>query len=185
MNRYAKYATTSLIALSLCTALFGCNRSADYTRQPARETNETRADQGVRSYSGYRPPAEDRQLSADPRNSAVRTSSRKPYSAHGMANELASLSAVKSAAVIVADKSVYVGVTSSGVEELPSDLPAAISAKIRQMDRSIAQVYITVDRRAVQVISDYSRALEGGLPLDGYEGQFREVRQSRSWVTGS
>ncbi|ARU63141.1 hypothetical protein CBW65_20765 [Tumebacillus avium] len=192
MDKLARNVTLSLLITALGGTLAGCNQSADPGPQrqgqqqaQVRSTQDTRAEQGMESYGGYRPPAEDRQIVTDERNSAVRSKQRQAYSAHGMAYELESMEAVKGAAVIIAGKDAYVGIRNAFDGNLPADVPAAIVAKIRKMDRSIGQVYVTADPEAVEFLSSYSEALEQGQPLQRFENRFPEVKNSASWMTGS
>ena len=137
-----------------------------------RESNETRADKGMQSYGGFQPPAADRQVPTDLRNSQSGMTTR---SAHAMAYELESMSAVQSAAVLVKGRDAYVGVRAAEGQQVGADESNLILAKLRQMDPTLRQILLTTDDKAVQVISDYTQALEQARPLQAHEKRFQAI----------
>ncbi|ASS75074.1 hypothetical protein CIG75_08840 [Tumebacillus algifaecis] len=184
METLARNATYLLLVTALAATVVGCNRLADPTPLPARETQDTRADKGMQSYGGYRSPTEDRMISTDHSASAMNAHSRKPFSARGMAYELEALESIREAAVIITGTKAYVGIQAAD-GHLPPELPQTIVSKIRQMHTLVDQVHLTEDAQAFDVLKGYSQALEQGQPLSRYESQFRNVVQSGSWMTGS
>jgi hypothetical protein len=185
MNKLARNLLAALCLTTLAASFAGCNRLADPTPAPVRETNETRAENGMQSYGGNRAPAEDRQIVPDERNSAVRAAGRKPFSAHGMAYELESMEAVKGASVIIVGRDAFVGIHNAYSGNLPADVPPAIVNKIRKMDNMVRRVYITEEEDAVQFLKDYAQALEQGMPLRDYENRFADMVNTHTWMTGS
>jgi YhcN/YlaJ family sporulation lipoprotein len=157
--------------------LTGCAAQADPAR---RETNETRTDKGMNAYSGYTPPADDRQFVTDVRNSQKGNTTR---SAHAIAYELESLPHVKGASVLVVGRDAFVGVKSPPEYELTNDVKSTIRSKIAYIDRTIDRVYITNEPQAALYLSGYTDALEQGRPLDSYERQFKSV-VAKTWPDG-
>jgi YhcN/YlaJ family sporulation lipoprotein len=157
--------------------LTGCASQADPAR---RETNETRTDKGMNVYSGYTPPADDRQVVTDVRDSQKGNTTR---SAHAIAYELESMPHVKAASVLVVGRDAFVGVNSPPDYELTNDVKSTIRSKIAYIDRTIERIYITNEPQAVKYLSGYTDALEQGRPLDGYERQFKSVL-ANTWPTG-
>ncbi|TCP59516.1 YhcN/YlaJ family sporulation lipoprotein [Tumebacillus sp. BK434] len=190
MDKLARNVTLSLLITTLFGTLAGCNQSAaprpERPQQAqVRSTQDTRAEQGMESYGGSRPPAEDRQIVTDERNSALRSQARKPYSAHGMAYELESLEAVKGAAVVIVGRDAYAGIRNAFEGNLPAEVPAVIVDKIRKMDRSISQVYVTAEPEAVDFLSSYAEALEQGQPLQRFQDRFRQLVETHPWMTAT
>lgn len=160
-----------LLALSMSSFwLAGCGFQPD--PEARLETNETRADRGEVMYSGFTAAANDRQVVTDLQH-AVRGNAAR--SAHAMAYELESLSAVKGAAILVIDGIAYVGVRPSEAEALTPDERNLIEGKVLGTDRTIKRVLITDNTAAVDYLSDYTRALEDARPLGTYESAFSRV----------
>lgn len=164
----------------LASALIaGC--SGQQAAQPnQRETNETRADQGMQSYSGFTPPADDRQFVTDTRNMQKGDQIR---SAHAIAYELESIPAVQGAAMLVVGRTAYIGVHPASGYQVTDEVRDVISAKVYAIDRTINRVNITDQPGTVDYLSGYTHALETGRPLDAYQARFKEV-VGTTWPTG-
>jgi YhcN/YlaJ family sporulation lipoprotein len=150
------------------------------TQSQPRESNETRADKGMQSYSGFQPPASDRQFVTDLRNGRK---TGRVYSAHGIAHELMSLPEVQGCAVVVERGTAYVGVAEAKGHALTPAARQTMARKIRQMDKQIGRVYITSDPTSVQFLSGYADALEKGLPIARFQEQFPDVVRN-TWPQG-
>lgn len=175
--------------MTLAGLLVGCGPQSAPTPTPApapnsptapparaqfvpRESNDTLADKGMQNYSGAEASAADHQVPTDLRNRARGNTTR---SAHAMAYELESINAVQGAAVLVRGRDAYVGIREADGLQLGAAERKRIVTKMRQMDPTLQQIFITTDRKAVQVLSEYTDALERARPLQAHEQRFQAI----------
>ncbi|MGB8954200.1 MAG: YhcN/YlaJ family sporulation lipoprotein [Tumebacillaceae bacterium] len=185
MKRAAKLCT----AITLATVLVGCGPQSAPTPTPApapnspavpparaqfvpRESNDTMADKGMQNYGGAQAPAADHQVPTDLRNRPRGNTTR---SARSMAYELESINAVEGAAVLVKGRDAYVGVREADGLQLGAAERNLIVTKMRRMDPTLQQIFITTDGKAVQVLSEYTNALEQARPLQAHEQRFQAI----------
>lgn len=191
MKRAAKLCTV----MTLAAVLAGCGPQSAPTPTPApapnsptapparaqfvpRESNDTLADKGMQNYSGAQAPATDHQVPTDVRNRPRGNTTR---SARAMAYELESVNAVQGAVVLVKGRDAYVGVREADGLQLGAAERNLIVTKMRQMDPTLQQIFITTDVKAVQVVSEYTDALERARPLTAHEQRFQAIARNAWW----
>lgn len=157
-----------LLAVSLLggSVISGCTHHA----VPLRDTNETRAAKGLQTYGAHPDIRKDNhQLMQDTNNMQTALTTR---SAHALAYELEYQPFIKGCAVLVVGRDAYIGVTPPQGGTVTPDNVRFIKEKAQFLDKTLRRVYVTTNPSAVKYLSGYTDALERGLPLDKYEGQF-------------
>ncbi|MGZ4112310.1 MAG: YhcN/YlaJ family sporulation lipoprotein [Tumebacillaceae bacterium] len=172
MKQTARWLLGALIGGSLLT---GCAHNAT----PQRETNVTRAAKGMQAYGAY----PNHMLGTNPhvvqdtRNMQTGLTTR---SAHALAYELEYQNYVKGAAVLVVGRNAFIGVTPPPGGTVTPGQVRALQEKATFLDKTLRHVYVTTEPGTVKYLSDYTDALERGLPVDKYQAQLHSV-VAKTW----
>ncbi|SFC27879.1 sporulation lipoprotein, YhcN/YlaJ family [Bacillus sp. OV322] len=94
-----------------------------------------------------------------------------------VANRVEALKDVKHARVVLADHTAYVGavLADRNVKDVTGSLENKIADQVKESDKSVDKVYVSINPDFVQRLDNYSDDFQNGKPVKGFADEFSQT----------
>ncbi|MFS0574003.1 YhcN/YlaJ family sporulation lipoprotein [Sporosarcina sp. 179-K 3D1 HS] len=160
------------IAFLMVLSLIGCGMKKNNDASSSQATNTTQTQENNEVGTGEH-------AQGDSTNHNGHDNQSRLEVADEAAARVSDMKEVDNATVLVTDQNAYVAavLTDQSATDLTSELESRIAATVREVDRDIENVYVSVNPDFVERLNEYGAKINEGQPVEGLFEEFTEVVQ--------